>query len=148
MCRWGKVKVDRLHVFPVSLVASTLGLYNVAVQFSSPVNDSPGNLFSICWGPEQYLLAWTELRKGMSSVGLVKLGTLILFAREEVVSDSLHVAWLGGLTRALSYCVGFPWQRHVGPNGANLRFSRTLSMGFFDERVVLSAVLIVLLAIW
>ena len=47
----------------------------------------------------------------MSSVGLVKLGTLALLVREEVVSDSPHVDWLGGRTRALehpTYCVGFP----------------------------------------
>ena len=37
----------------------------------------------------------------MMPVGLVKLGTLALFVREKVVSDSLNVDWLEGLTWVL-----------------------------------------------
>ena len=105
---WGKVKVDRLQVFPVLLVPSALGLYDVAVWLGSPINDGPGNVFSICQGREQSLLVWTELWKGMSSVGLVKLDTLALLVREEVVSDS--PCWLAGKAywgAGTSYCVGF-----------------------------------------
>ena len=45
-------------------------------------------------GPEKNLLAWEELRKGMSSMGLVELVTLVLLVGEEEVPDLLHVYWL------------------------------------------------------
>ena len=103
MSRWGKFEMDRSKVFPVFSVPSAFGLPDVGEWFCSPINDGPVDVFSICWGSEEYLLAWAELRNGSSSVGLVKLGTLTLLAREEVVLDSLNVDWLGGFTWALKH---------------------------------------------
>ena len=67
------------------------------------VDDSPRDVFSIYWGPEEYLLASGELWESMSSMGLIKLGTLCLLVREEVVSDSLHFDWLAGSTGVLEH---------------------------------------------
>ena len=44
-------------MFPGSPVPLVLGLYVVAVQHGSLVNDGPGEVFTIYWGPEEYLLA-------------------------------------------------------------------------------------------
>ena len=35
------------HLFPVLSVPSAMGLHDVVAWFHSPVNDGPGNVFSI-----------------------------------------------------------------------------------------------------
>ena len=68
--------MDWPQMFPGSPVPLALGLYIVAVQCSSLVNNGPRDVLTIYWGPEEYLLAWGELWASMSSVGLIELGTL------------------------------------------------------------------------
>ena len=55
---WGTVnwdvKVDRPYMLPGPVVAFALGLYDVAVQHSSLVDNGA----IICQGQEQHFLAW------------------------------------------------------------------------------------------
>ena len=90
-------------MFPGSPVLLALGLYVVAAWHSSLVNDGPRYIFTIYQGPEEYLLPWGEFWESKNSMGFIELGTLCLFAREEVVSDSLHTDWLAGSTGALEH---------------------------------------------
>ena len=90
-------------MFPSSLVPLALGLYIVAVWCSSLVNNGPRDIFTIYQRPEEYLLAWGEFWESMNSMGLIKLGTLCLLVREEVVSDSLHIDWLAVSTGAMEH---------------------------------------------
>ena len=92
---------DWPQVFPCSMISLALGLYVVSVWCSSLVNDSLRDVFTIYWGPEEHFVAWGELWESMSSMGLVELCSLCLFVGEEVISDTLHVHWLAGSTRAL-----------------------------------------------
>ena len=90
-------------MFPGSLVSLALVLHIVAMWHGSLVNDGLRDIFTINWGPEEYLLAWGEFWKSTNSMGPVKLGTMCLLVREEVVSDSLHIDWLAGSTRKLEH---------------------------------------------
>ena len=90
-------------MFPGSLVPLALGLFVVAVWHGSLVDDGPRDIFTIYWGPEEYLLAWGEFWENMNFLGLVKLGTLCLLVREGLVSDSLQIDWLAGSIRALEH---------------------------------------------
>ena len=80
---------------------SCLGPHCSKCVEGSLVNNGPVNVFTIYWGPEEYLLAWGKLWESTSSVGLMKLGTLCLLVGGEVVSDSLHIYWLAGSTRVV-----------------------------------------------
>ena len=83
--------MDWPHIFPGSLVPLASGLYVVH-----------RDIFTICWGPGEYLLAWGEFWESTNSMDLIKLGTLCLLVRE-VVSDSLYIDWMAGSTRVLEH---------------------------------------------
>ena len=90
-------------MFPGSPVPFVLGLYVVAVQHGSLVDDGLGDIFTIYWGPEEYLLSQDEFWESMNSMGIIKLGTLCLLVIEKVVLDCLHIDWLAGSTGVLNY---------------------------------------------
>ena len=76
---------------PCLLVPLALGLYKVPAWCSSLVSYGPWYVLTVNRGPEKNLLAWGEFRKGTSSMHLVELVTLVLFAGEEEDPDLLHV---------------------------------------------------------
>ena len=45
-------------MLPGPAITFALGLYIVAVWDRSFVSDGTGDVFVLCWGQEQYLLAW------------------------------------------------------------------------------------------
>ena len=49
--------MDWPQVFPCSTLPFALGLYEVTVWCSSLVDNGPGNVFTIYWGPEEHFLA-------------------------------------------------------------------------------------------
>ena len=69
-------------------------------------------------------------------MSLVKLGKLCLLAREEVVSDSLHIDWLGlpGHWNVL-LCRISQGKGMLGLIRVDLRSRRMSSRGFFPIRV-------------
>ena len=50
--------MDWPWALPGSMVALALGLYDVAAQYSSLVNHSPGDVLIFTWGPEEHFLPW------------------------------------------------------------------------------------------
>ena len=55
------VKVYWPDVFSGSAIAFALGLYDRAAWGRGLVNYRCGDVLILCWGEEQYLLAWVEL---------------------------------------------------------------------------------------
>ena len=49
--------MDRPYLFPGPAKAFVLGLYNVAAQHGSLVDNGPRYVFIFCQRPEQYFLA-------------------------------------------------------------------------------------------
>ena len=45
-------------MFSHSAVLFALGLYNVAAQHGSSVDDGPGDVFILNWGLEEHFLLW------------------------------------------------------------------------------------------
>ena len=142
-----RLEVDWPQMFPGPMVPLALGLYIVTAWHGSLIDNGPGDVFAVDWGTEEHFLAWGGLWESISSMGLVELCALCLFAGEEVVSYSLHIHWLARSTRVhwnvllckISWGGGM-----LGLIGANLRSSRTSSRGFFAAWAVLSTVLMVL----
>ena len=88
-------------MFSGPMVPPALGLYIVATWHGSLIDDCPRDVLAVYQGPEEHFLAWGELWESTSSMGLVELCALCLFAGEEVVSYSLHIHWLARSTRVL-----------------------------------------------
>ena len=65
-------------MFPCSMVPFALGLYIVTAwcRCSSLVDYGPRDVLVINQGPEEHFLAWCELWKSTSSMGLVELCAL------------------------------------------------------------------------
>ena len=96
--------MDWLYLFPCLPVPLALGLHKVTRQCGSLVSYVPWYVLTVDRGPEENLLAWGKLRKGTSSVGLVKL-------ESPVMED------LSGL-------------RHVGPNWGQMEVLQNGFKGF------------------
>ena len=84
---WGGLAIS----VPWFFGTSCLGSYVVAAWHGSLIDDGPGDVLTINWGPREHFLAWSELWESINSVGLVELCALCLFVGEEVVSHSLHI---------------------------------------------------------
>ena len=72
------IEVDRPYVFPCPVVSFALGLYDVTVQLSSLVDNSPWNVLVICRRPEYDFLAWAWLWKLSGTMGTIEVGPLCL----------------------------------------------------------------------
>ena len=80
-------------MLPGPATAFVLGLYDVAMQGRSLVDYASRNVLILCWGEEQYLLAWAEMLLLSGIMNLIKILFLALLLCQQEVADSLHVDW-------------------------------------------------------